>query len=62
MTPFERAQIRLRAWEALAGWGTKKEGEKLSEPWNWDKRLEYADQLAEWSASDLDNQQLGNKP
>jgi hypothetical protein len=49
MTPFEKAQIKLRAWEALAGWGVKKGDDKFPEPWNWDQRLKHAEQLADWA-------------
>jgi hypothetical protein len=48
MTPFEKAQIRLKVWEALAGWGTKNTEEKFPEPWNWEDRLKFADLLFKW--------------
>jgi hypothetical protein len=51
MTDFEKAQIKLRAWEALVGWGTTKDN-KLSEPWDWNDRLKYADLLATWAIGD----------
>lgn len=48
MTEFERAQIRLKIWEALAGWGIKKGKNELHETWNWKQRLENAEKLYEW--------------
>jgi hypothetical protein len=48
MTDFEKAKIRLKVWEALAGWGTKKEADKLIDPWDWNDRIKYANLLLEW--------------
>jgi hypothetical protein len=49
MSPFEKAQIKLRAWEALNGWGTKMPDKEFSDVWNWDERLKWADKLTEWA-------------
>jgi hypothetical protein len=52
MTDFEKAQIRLQAWEAIRGWGVMKKDDKgipTNEPWNWDERLKFAERLFEWA-------------
>jgi len=51
MTDFEKAQIKLRAWEMLKGWGATKEKGKDPEPWNWDDRLKFADLLVDWAVT-----------
>ena len=49
MTPFEKAQIRLRAWKMLRGWGERAKDGEVSEPWGWDDRLKFAAILADWA-------------
>jgi|HubBroStandDraft_6_1064221.scaffolds.fasta_scaffold855658_2 hypothetical protein len=57
MTPFERAKIRLEAFQLLAGWGTNTgnpEAENLIDryvhtPWTLEYRMQRADELADWA-------------
>jgi hypothetical protein len=51
MTDYEIAQIRLRAWEAVSGWGnTSKVNDKEElKIWGWSERMKFADELANWA-------------
>jgi hypothetical protein len=60
MTPFERAKIRLAAFQLLEGWGTagdpkaKDLCDRLIVPWNLEQRMQRADELAEWAMAEKD--------
>ena len=47
------ADIRLRAFDLLSGWGTTDlNAEKIEDrikPWDFDMRLKYATRLANWA-------------
>jgi hypothetical protein len=57
MTPFERAMIRLEAFQLLAGWGVNTGDPKakspidryIHTPWTLEYRMDRADNLAEWA-------------
>ncbi len=55
---YERALIKLRAWEALTGWGVQlplSENPTLDERldrvrvWTFEERMKKADELAAWA-------------
>ena len=55
-TEFERAQIRLRAFKLLEGWGNmsptpeaKNALDRFPVPWDLQTRMKYAGELAEWA-------------
>jgi hypothetical protein len=61
LTTYERAQIRLRAFELLDGWGDKSSTpdakdlvDRLPVPWGLEVRKRYAKELAEWAEMDDD--------
>lgn len=47
-TVYERAQLRLDAFKALEGWGTRPSGEKL-QVWDLEERKRQAVFLANWA-------------
>ena len=53
-TKYEIAQVRLRAFEILAGWGVQIPATDDKKPpelrlWNFDERMKFAAQLASWA-------------
>lgn len=51
MTEYERATLRLEAWKALEGWGTRNASGDYK-TWDMKERKEKAAELAEWAASE----------
>jgi hypothetical protein len=60
MTPFERAKIRLEAFQLLDGWGTpgdpkaKDLCDRLIVPWDLKRRMQRAADLADWAMAQND--------
>ena len=59
ITDFERATIRLRAFELLKGWGdaapdAEKSTARLTTPWNLERHKEVAESLADWAIGDVE--------
>ncbi len=58
-TDYERAQVRLRAFELLQGWGNpsptpdaKDLIDRFPIPWNFETRIRHAKTLADWAFDD----------
>jgi hypothetical protein len=51
LTTYERARLRLRAFELLSGWGAPNEmGVHI--PHTFERRKEVAEKLVEWAIAD----------
>jgi hypothetical protein len=47
-TEYERAKLRLEAWKAIEGWGTK-EPDGSHRNYSWEERKSKAAELARWA-------------
>lgn len=63
MTPYERALIRLKAFELLHGWANRSPtpdakdiADRMPIPWGLKERMEHAAELVDWACRPASDQ------